>query len=289
MPDLTHARQLMIDRQLARRGIRDDRVLRAMREVPREAFVSAEMAKFAYEDLPLPIEAEQTISQPYIVALMLQAAELKPDSRALEIGTGSGYSAAILSRVCREVFTIERHAELAHLARERLEALGCDNVTVRIGDGTRGWPEHGPFDVIIAAAGGPSVPDALRVQLAEGGRLIMPVGATAHAQRLIRLTRVSNSEFGREDLGGVSFVPLIGAYGWSEDKIAGEKTTRAERGLRKSPSEALAKATSRCQTSAPRRSESYSTGLETSGLCSSDWRAPGQPNSIKPARRSRVR
>ena len=289
MPDLTHARQLMIDRQLARRGIRDDRVLRAMREVPREVFVSAEMAKFAYENSPLPIEAEQTISQPYTVALMLQAAELKPDSRALEIGAGSGYSAAVLSRLCREVFTMERHAELAYLAREHLEELGCDNVTVRIGDGTRGWPEHAPFDVIIAAAGGPFVPDALRVQLAEGGRLIMPVGATAHAQRLIRLIRLSNGEFGQEDLGGVSFVPLIGAYGWSEDKMAGERTTRAQRGVRKSPSEAIAKATNRFQPSAPRRSDSYSTGLETPGLCSSHGRATGHANSVKPAQRSRVR
>jgi protein-L-isoaspartate(D-aspartate) O-methyltransferase len=237
----------MVDRQLARRGIRDDRVLRVMREVPREAFVSAEMAEFAYEDSPLPIEAEQTISQPYIVALMLQAAELKPESRVLEIGAGSGYSVAVLSRLCREVFTIERHAELAYLARKRLDELGYDNVTVRIGDGTRGWPEHAPFDAIIAAAGGPSVPDALRVQLAGGGRLIMPVGATTHAQRLIRIVRLSNGEFDEADLGGVSFVPLIGAYGWSEDKIVGERTARAQRGVRKSP----ASATSFAQTTQP--------------------------------------
>jgi protein-L-isoaspartate(D-aspartate) O-methyltransferase len=233
MLDQADARRLMIERQIARRGIRDERVLNAMREVPREAFVSAEMAEFAYEDSPLPIQAGQTISQPYIVALMLQAAELQPDSRALEIGAGSGYSAAVLSRLCREVFTIERHAELADLAQERLEALGYDNVTVRIGDGTTGWPEHAPFNAIIAAAGGPSVPDPLRVQLAEGGRLIIPVGATKHGQRLIRLIRLSNGEFNQEVLGGVSFVPLIGAHGWSEDDIAGKRMTIGKRGVRK--------------------------------------------------------
>jgi protein-L-isoaspartate(D-aspartate) O-methyltransferase len=175
--------------------------------------VSGEMAEFAYEDSPLPIEAEQTISQPYIVALMLQAAELKRDSRALEIGAGSGYSPAVLSSLCREVFTIERHAELAYLARERLEKLVCDNDRPHR-RWTRRWPKHAPFDAIIAAAGGRSVPHALRVQLADGGRLIMPVGATAHAQRLIRLIRLSNGELDEENLGGVSFVPLIGAYGW---------------------------------------------------------------------------
>ncbi|HWU86547.1 MAG TPA: protein-L-isoaspartate(D-aspartate) O-methyltransferase, partial [Kofleriaceae bacterium] len=151
--DPSLARKLMVERQLRARGIEDARVLGAMELVPREAFVPPELADFAYDDRPLPIEAGQTISQPYIVALMTEALAVEPDDDVLEIGTGSGYAAAVLAQIARRVFTIERHAELAGLARERMERLGYRNVEVRCGDGTLGWAEHAPFDAIVAAAG----------------------------------------------------------------------------------------------------------------------------------------
>src|SRR4051794_34261243 len=178
MLDWTRQRERMVQRQLARRGVRDVRVLEAMREVPREAFVAEGMREFAYEDSPLPIEAGQTISQPYIVALMIEAAEVKPGAPALEIGTGSGYAAAGVSMIADQVYTIERHPELAEIARRRFVELGYDNIEVRVADGTQGWPEAAPFDAIIATAGGPQVPAPLREQLAVGGRLVMPVGET---------------------------------------------------------------------------------------------------------------
>jgi protein-L-isoaspartate(D-aspartate) O-methyltransferase len=208
-------RRLMVERQLRARGIRDPAVLRALETVPREAFLPPELAEHAYEDRPLPIEAGQTISQPYIVALMTEALALRPDEDVLEIGTGSGYAAAVLSQVARRVFTVERHAELAELARARMAALGYSNVEVRCGDGTLGWIEHAPFAGIVVAAGGPDLPHTLLQQLALGGRLVMPVG-TSRAQNLVRVTRVGATEFRREDLGAVMFVPLIGAHGWSE-------------------------------------------------------------------------
>jgi protein-L-isoaspartate(D-aspartate) O-methyltransferase len=216
MLDFVLARQQMVDRQIAARGVRDMRVLAAMREAPRECFVADEMSEFAYEDSPLPIEAGQTISQPYIVACMLEAAELKPNDRALEIGTGSGYAASLLSRLCREVFTIERHNELAELARMRLHRLGYNNVAVRFGDGTSGWPEQAPFEAILVGASGPSVPNGLRDQLAIGGRLIMPVGHAIHRQHLVKLVRRSQKQFDQQDLEDVTFVPLIGEHGWTE-------------------------------------------------------------------------
>ncbi|HEY3721711.1 MAG TPA: protein-L-isoaspartate(D-aspartate) O-methyltransferase [Roseiarcus sp.] len=224
MFDFVHARDRMVELQLERRGVRDARVLRAMRETPREAFVSAELAEFAHEDCPFPIEAGQTISQPYIVAKMLEAAALEPNDRVLEIGAGSGYAAAVLARLCREVFTIERHAKLAESARARLRRLGYTNVEVRTGDGTKGWPERAPFQAIIVAAGGPSVPSRLLDQLAVGGRLVMPVGER-HGQRLVKLVRRAAEEFDEEDLGPVSFVPLIGEEGWDGGSARRRRST----------------------------------------------------------------
>jgi protein-L-isoaspartate(D-aspartate) O-methyltransferase len=210
-------RQRMVERQVQARGVRDARVLQAMREVPREEFLGTGMREFAYEDSPLPIEAGQTISQPYIVALMLEAAEIGPGDRVLEIGAGSGYAAAVMSRLAHEVFTIERHAELAALARDRMQRLGIGNVVVRTGDGSGGWPEEAPFDAILAAAGAPAVPDALRRQLAVGGRIVMPVGATRRRQHLLKITRTGEDQWREEDLGDVLFVPLVGAHAWRDD------------------------------------------------------------------------
>jgi len=224
--DTSAARKLMVERHIRARGVRDPRVLAALTTVPREAFLSPELAELAYEDRPLPIEAGQTISQPYIVAVMTEALALGPSDTALEIGTGSGYAAAVLAHVAKQVYTIERHAELAELARERLARLGYANVEVRCGDGTLGWSEHAPFDAIIVAAGGPEVPRALLDQLAITGRLVIPVG-TGRAQELVRVTRVSETEYRREDLGAVQFVPLIGAQGWAEQPA----DARARRGV----------------------------------------------------------
>jgi protein-L-isoaspartate(D-aspartate) O-methyltransferase len=208
-------RERMIERHLVARGIRDPGVLQAMREVPREAFIAGELTEFAYEDVPLPIEAGQTISQPYIVAEMIVALGLVAGARVLEVGTGSGYAAAVLSRIAREVYTIERHAELADAATRRLRALGYDDVHVLHGDGTLGWAEHAPYDGIVVAAGGPDVPQPLLEQLAVGGRLVIPIGPTPREQTLLRVTRTGADSYAREDLGAVRFVPLIGAAGWS--------------------------------------------------------------------------
>ncbi|MDV6224927.1 protein-L-isoaspartate(D-aspartate) O-methyltransferase [Nitratireductor aquimarinus] len=200
---------------LRRRGIASEAVLDAMAQVPRERFVPDHLAELAYEDGALPIGDGQTISQPYIVALMTEAAGLGPESRVLEVGTGSGYSTAILSLLAGHVFSIERHDTLATAARERLEKGGyLDNVTLSVGDGTLGLPEQAPFDAIIIAAAGPRVPEALRAQLAMGGRLIMPVGSASGPQKLTCVTRDGEENFRTEDLAPVSFVPLIGAQGW---------------------------------------------------------------------------
>lgn len=200
---------------LRRRGIASEAVLDAMAQVPRERFVPDHLAELAYEDGALPIGDGQTISQPYIVALMTEAAGLGPESRVLEVGTGSGYSTAILSLLAGHVFSIERHDTLATAARERLETGGyLDNVTLSVGDGTLGLPEKAPFDAIIIAAAGPRVPEALRAQLAMGGRLVMPVGSASGPQKLTCVTRDGGENFRTEDLAPVSFVPLIGAQGW---------------------------------------------------------------------------
>lgn len=209
-------RDQMVDRQLAKRGIHDQAVLDAMRKVPREEFVPDRMAEFAYEDSALPIEAEQTISQPYIVALMTQALELERGERVLEIGTGSGYAAAVLAEIAENVYTVERHQALVDNARERFQQLGYTNIRVRQGDGTLGWSENAPYDAIVVTAGGPNIPEPLRKQLAVGGRLVIPTGDIPRMQELVRLRRLSEDEYRRESLGGVRFVPLIGEAGWDE-------------------------------------------------------------------------
>jgi protein-L-isoaspartate(D-aspartate) O-methyltransferase len=207
-------RERMVERQVAARGVRDPAVLEALRAVPREAFLPEDLREFAYSDTPLPIAEGQTISQPYVVALMTAALELSPGDRVLEIGTGSGYGAAVLSRVAAEVYTVERHEALAERARETLGSLGFTNVHVLHGDGTLGWPEHAPYDGISVTAGGPSVPRALVEQLAGDGRLVIPVGDETSHQRLLRLRRRPDGGLAREDLGAVRFVPLVGAEGW---------------------------------------------------------------------------
>ncbi len=220
MDDRIAERGRMVETHLVARGIRDPVVLAAMRSVPREQFIAGELAEFAYEDGPLPIETGQTISQPYIVALMLEALGLQAHGRVLEVGTGSGYAAAVLSRIAAEVYTIERHAELAAAAESRLEVLGYANVRVLHGDGTLGWAEHAPYDGIVVAAGGPEVPGPLLEQLADGGCLVIPIGSTPRDQELIRVCRRSG-HFTRESLGGVRFVPLIGAEGWEDSGQSG--------------------------------------------------------------------
>lgn len=199
----------MVRRHIKGRGIADPRVLEAMAAVPREAFIGPGQARRAYADGPLPIGEGQTISQPYVVAWMAEAAEVAPGDRVLEVGTGSGYAAAVLGRLADAVFTIERHAVLATAAAERLRALGCDNVNVRHGDGSEGWSEHAPYDAIVVAAASPHVPGALREQLHTGGRLVIPVGGRWSVQRLIRERRAESGEFTREELGAVRFVPLV--------------------------------------------------------------------------------
>jgi protein-L-isoaspartate(D-aspartate) O-methyltransferase len=210
------ARRRMIETQIVPGGVRDPAVIAAMGRVPRERFVPDDVAPYAYADEPLPIGEGQTISQPYIVALMTEALRLAPGDRVLEIGTGSGYAAAVLAEIAAEVYTIERLPSLAEAARRRLAALGYASVHVRCGDGTLGWPEHAPYDAIVATAGGPEVPPALLDQLAIGGRLVIPVGASPWAQRLVRVVRAAADDYGHEDLGGVAFVPLIGARGWPD-------------------------------------------------------------------------
>ena len=217
MSKFENLRKQMIDYQLAARGLQDQKVLDALNAVPREEFVPTDLVEFAYKDSALPIAASQTISQPYIVALMTAALELKPSERVLEVGTGSGYAAAILAELAKDVYTIERHKILADTARNRLQQLGYSNIQVLYGDGTLGWPEHAPFDAIVVAAGGPDVPEKLKQQLTIGGRLVIPVGASLKTQKLVRVRRVSENEYQQEDLGDVRFVPLIGAAGWEDE------------------------------------------------------------------------
>ncbi|HYB40838.1 MAG TPA: protein-L-isoaspartate(D-aspartate) O-methyltransferase [Candidatus Methylomirabilis sp.] len=219
MTDLGALRESMVRHQIAARGVTDARVLDAMRLVPREAFMPAELEEFAYEDTPLPIEEGQTISQPYIVALMIAAVAPRPGDRALEIGTGSGYAAAVLSRVVDHVYTVERHAALVELACRRFQAQGYRNIDVLHGDGSLGWPEHAPYDAIVVTAGGPHVPRQLRDQLAVGGRMVIPVGTDPREQRLVRVSRVARDRFDEEELAAVRFVPLVGAEGWREPGI----------------------------------------------------------------------
>lgn len=207
----------MVEHQIVARGVRSALVLEAMRKVPREEFLPWHLRELAYEDTPLPIAAEQTISQPYIVALMADALLLKGGERVLEIGTGSGYAAAILAEIAGEVYSVERIGQLAEKAAATLAALGYDNVHVQHGDGSQGCPEHAPYDAIIVTAGGPRIPKSLQLQLKVGGRLVIPVGTEVRAQELIRVTRVSMTEFRREDLADVRFVPLLGKEGWEPE------------------------------------------------------------------------
>jgi protein-L-isoaspartate(D-aspartate) O-methyltransferase len=212
--DFTAERDAMVERQIVSRGIDDPNIIGAFRTVPRELFVSPEYAELAYGDHPLPIEAGQTISQPYIVALMIQAAEIKPGDKVLEVGGGSGYAAAVIGQIAGTVISVERQHDLVALARGRLSSLGYDNVQVREGDGTRGCAEEAPFDAILAAASGSHVPQSLIDQLGMGGRLVMPVGDPGWVQKLVKVTKAPDGKLVTEDLGGVRFVPLIGDEGW---------------------------------------------------------------------------
>lgn len=213
----------MVARHLEARGIADPYVLAAMGAVPREAFISEPLIEFAYEDSALPIEAGQTISQPYIVARMIELAEIRPGEKVLEVGAGSGYAAAVISRIASDVYAIERHKDLVKQARAREEQLGYHNVEIICADGTKGWAEAAPFDAIIVSAGGPHVPEALKRQLAIGGRLVIPVGRDVH-QTLLRVRRIGEDRFEEEDHGAVTFVPLIGAEGWGAPETARAET-----------------------------------------------------------------
>ena len=205
----------MVRDQIARRGVSSELVLEAMRQVPRERFLPPGRADFAYDDSPLPIGQGQTISQPYVVAYMADALKLAGGEKVLEIGTGSGYAAAVLAEIVDQVYTIERIKGLADRARVVLDALGYDNVHVRHGDGTLGWPEEAPFDGIVVTAGAPYVPEALQQQLGVGGHLVIPVGSNHAYQHVLRVTRHDGDEFDTEQLLPVRFVPLVGEQGWS--------------------------------------------------------------------------
>ena len=217
MSDFAELRERMVRRQIEARGIHDPAILDAFREVPREAFVSPDYAAAAYDDHPLPIEAGQTISQPYIVALMIEAAGIKSGDKVLEVGAGSGYAAAVISRIARDVVAIERQHDLVQVAQGRLKRLGYDNVRIVEGDGTRGCPEEAPFDAIVAAASGSHVPPPLVAQLAPEGRLVMPVGEPGWVQKLVKVTKQEDGILQQSDLGEVRFVPLIGEEGWRDD------------------------------------------------------------------------
>lgn len=207
----------MVDSQIRSRGVTDERVLKAMGKIPRHLFVDEGLVEQAYNDNPLPIGERQTISQPYIVALMTDALELNGSEKVLELGTGSGYQTAVLAELAERVFSIERIASLATKARRVLESLGYFNVVIRVGDGTYGWREEAPFDGILVSAGSPDIPQPLVEQLSIGGRLVIPVGGR-YTQTLYRVTRVSESveDVQKEDLGGCRFVNLIGEHGWKE-------------------------------------------------------------------------
>lgn len=214
MASMRDRRKQLVAEQVAR-GIRDVLVLAAIGEVARELFVPKRLRGHAYDDSPLPIGSGQTISQPYIVALMIEALALRGGEKVLEIGSGSGYAAAVLARIAREVFTVERIGKLAKTAAARLTAAGFVNVHVRSADGTLGWEEEAPFDAILVSAGAPDVPKSLKRQLAVGGRMVIPVGSNQRAQELVRVTRTAEVRFKQEAIADVRFVPLIGQEGWN--------------------------------------------------------------------------
>ena len=217
MLDFADAREEMVDRQIRDRGLNDGYLLAAFRAVPREQFVPPDYRDQAYSDMPLPIESGQTISQPYIVALTIHSAGIEPGDKVLELGAGSGYAAAVIGQIADQVISIERHAELARIARRRMERLGYGNVQVIEGDGTIGCSEEAPFDAIVAAASGSHVPPVLLDQLRPGGRLVMPIGEPGSVQSLLKVTKNPDGTFEQEDLGGVRFVPLIGAHGYADE------------------------------------------------------------------------
>ncbi len=210
--DYEAQRRAMVEQQLVERGIADPRVLEAMGAVPRHEFVPRDVMPLAYSDQPLPIGEGQTISQPYMVAIMTEALELTGSERVLEVGAGSGYQAAVLSRLAREVFTIEQNELLARAAAERLKRQGCDNVRVEVGDGTLGWPEHAPYEGIVVTAAAPRIPPPLLEQLAEGGRLVIPVGD--ERQQELWQVRKQKANISTRVVNYCRFVPLIGRYGW---------------------------------------------------------------------------
>jgi protein-L-isoaspartate(D-aspartate) O-methyltransferase len=214
MSDFTTLRERMVDRQIAARGLNNPNLLAAFRAVPREDFVSGDHADYAYQDSPLPIESGQTISQPYIVALTIDAAGIKQGDRVLEVGAGSGYAAAVIGQIAGEVIAVERHHELVELAQKRMRQLGYSNVKIVEGDGTLGWPAEAPYDAIVAAASGSHVPHSWIAQLKPGGRIVMPIGEPHAVQSLIKVTKEEDGTLQREDLGGVRFVPLIGQEGF---------------------------------------------------------------------------
>ena len=216
LTDYAREREAMVERQLKRRGISEPPILDAFLAVPREAFVAPDYAHAAYGDYPLPIEAGQTISQPYIVALMIQAAEIHARDTVLEVGAGSGYAAAVISRIAKRVIGIERQHDLVEVARGRIRSLGYDNVKIVEGDGTRGCPDEAPFDAILAAASGSHVPPPLVEQLAPGGRLVMPLGEPGWVQELVKVTKQEDGILKQQNLGGGRFVPLIGEEGWKD-------------------------------------------------------------------------
>ena len=216
MTDFAALRERMIERHIEGRGLDNPALIAAFRAVPREAFVSGDYAEGAYADSPLPIESGQTISQPYIVALTIDAAEIGPGDKVLEIGAGSGYAAAVIGQIARQVIAVERHHELVRIADERMRRMGYDNVVIVEGDGTLGCPEEAPFDAIVAAASGSHVPQVLLDQLKPGGRIVMPLGDPGSIQRLIKVTKHQDGTLEQANLGAVRFVPLVGTHGFTE-------------------------------------------------------------------------